>query len=112
MNLYIQRTDKSRMSTKRVNFRIPEELIEKADVAAEITHKNRTELVTEALRTYLSEIEDEESFKQDLVTRYLDGQIEYETLEVFLGRQDAEAVRSSRQILDEGEEMADRMADL
>jgi predicted DNA-binding protein len=100
------------MSTKRVNFRIPEELIEKADVAAELTHRNRTELVTEALRAYLDGIEDEESFRQDLVTKYLDGQIGYETLEAFLGRQDAEAVRASREVLDEGEEMAERMADL
>lgn len=37
------------MGTTRVNFRLPDDLLDKADVAAEITHKNRTELVKEAL---------------------------------------------------------------
>jgi metal-responsive CopG/Arc/MetJ family transcriptional regulator len=43
------------MGTTRVNFRIPEELVEKADVAAKVTHRNRTEIVTEALRECLDE---------------------------------------------------------
>ncbi len=38
------------MSTKRVNFRLPEEVVEQADVAAEVTHKHRTEIIVEALR--------------------------------------------------------------
>lgn len=100
------------MGTTRVNFRIPEELIEKADAAAKITHKNRTEFVTEALRSYLDEIEDEDAFKEELVERYLDDEISYDVLKEFLGRQDAEAVRSSKTILDHGEALADDMAEL
>lgn len=100
------------MGTTRVNFRIPEELIEKADLAAKITHKNRTELVTDALRTYLDDIEDEESFKEDVIDLYLDGEIEFDVLSEVLGRQDAEAVRASRSILEQGEDIADEMADL
>jgi metal-responsive CopG/Arc/MetJ family transcriptional regulator len=46
------------MSTK-VNFRLPEELVEKADVAAEISRKNRTEIVKEALQEYLKQVENE-----------------------------------------------------
>lgn len=99
------------MSTTRVNFRIPEELIEKADVAAKLTHRNRTEIVTDALRSYLDDIEDEDAFKQELVERYLDEDISYDVLKEFLGRQDAEAVRSSKTILDDGEDLADDMAD-
>lgn len=41
------------MGTSKVNFRLPTSLIEKADMAAEITHKNRAELITEALCEYL-----------------------------------------------------------
>ena len=99
------------MSTTRVNFRIPEELIEKADVAAKLTHRNRTEIVTDALRSYLADIEDEDAFKQELVERYLDGEISYDVLKAFLGRQDAEAVRSSKTLLDDGEGLADDMAE-
>lgn len=100
------------MGTKRVNFRIPEELIEKADVAAQITHKNRTEIVTEALREYLDEIEDMEAFKEELVERYLDDDISYDVLKEFVGRQDAEAVRASKTLLDQGEDIADDLAEL
>lgn len=100
------------MSTSKVNFRLPEELIEKADVAAQITHKNRTEIIIEALREYLEEIEDTDAFKQDTVELYLDGQIGFETLREFIGRQDAESIRASKTLLDQGEELANSLAEL
>jgi predicted DNA-binding protein len=100
------------MGTTRVNFRIPEDLIEKADVAAQVTHKNRTEIVTEALQEYLKEIQDEEAFKEDVIELYLEDAIRFETLQEFIGRQDAESVRTSKTLLDEGEELADELAGL
>jgi metal-responsive CopG/Arc/MetJ family transcriptional regulator len=100
------------MSTKRVNFRLPEELIAQADIAAEVTHKNRTEVLIEALRHYLEEKESEESFREAVVELYLDEQITFEDLADVIGRQDAEAVRSSKNVLDRGEELADELADL
>ena len=100
------------MSTSRVNFRIPEELIEKSDVAAQITQKNRTEIVTEALRRYLEDIEDNEAFKEDIVELYLDEQIGFETLREFIGWRDAESVRASKALLDQGDELADSLAEL
>jgi len=100
------------MGTTRVNFRLPEELVEKADVAAEVSHKDRTEIVTEALREYLGDVEDDEQFKEAIVELYLDGQIEFETLRAFVGRRDAESVRASKELLDHGEELAEDLADL
>ena len=100
------------MGTTRVNFRIPEELIDKADAAAQITHKNRTEIVTEALRSYLDDIEDEDTFKEELIERYLDDEISYDILRTFIGRQDAEAIRSSKVLLDQGEDRAEGLANL
>ncbi|ELZ08344.1 transcriptional regulator, CopG family protein [Halovivax asiaticus JCM 14624] len=100
------------MGTTRANFRLPEELLEKADIAAEVTHRNRTEIVTEALCEYLSDIEDDESFNEAVVELYLDDEIEFDTLSAFIGRQDAESVRSSKAILDQGDELADEMASL
>ena len=99
------------MGTRKVNFRLPTTLIEKADVAAEITHKNRTELVTEALREYLEEIEDE-AFKEAVVELYLDDQIGFEVLKKFIGRQDAESVRASKTLLEHGDELAGDLAEL
>ena len=95
------------MSSKRVNFRLPEELIARADIAAEVTHKNRTEVLIEALRHYLEEKESEESFREAVVELYLDEQITFEGLAEVIGRQDAEAVRSSKNVFDRGEELAD-----
>ena len=100
------------MGTTRVNFRLPDDLLEKADVAAQITHKNRTDIVTEALQTYLDEVEDDDEFRRAVIDLYLDDRLEFEVLTEFLGRQDAESVRASRALLDQGEELADEMAEL
>jgi len=99
------------VGTTKVNFRIPEELIEKADVAAKVTHRNRTEIVIEALRDYLDEIEDEEAFKEEVVELYLDGEVGFDVLQAFVGRQDAESVRASKALLDDGEQLADELAE-
>jgi len=100
------------MGTTRVNFRLPEELIEKADVAAEVTHKNRTEILKDALQAYLDDVEDDEAFREAVVDLYLDDRISFDVLAEFLGTQDAESVRASKALLDQGEELADEMADL
>lgn len=98
--------------TRKVNFRLPDELVEKADVAAEISHTNRTAIIKEALKQYLQDVEDDEKFKEAVVELYLDGEIEFETLKEFVGRQDAESVRASRALLERGDDLADELADL
>ncbi len=103
---------RSRMGTTRVNFRLPDDLLEKADVAAEVTRKNRTELIVDALREYLQDVEDEDAFKEAVIELYLDGEIGFDTLKQFVGRQDAESVRASKTILDQGEDLADELAEL
>lgn len=100
------------MGTTRVNFRLPEDLIQKTDVAAEITHKNRTEVLIEALQEYLDDVEDDEKFKEAVVELYLNDQIEFNVLKKFIGRQDAEAVKASKTLLDQGDELVDELADL
>ena len=100
------------MGSTRVNFRLPEDLIQKADVAAEVSKKNRTEIVKEALQEYLKEIEDDETFKEAVVELYLDGQIGFDVLKAFIGRQDAESVRASKTMLEHGEDVADDLAEL
>lgn len=99
------------MGTTPVNFRLPEELVEEADVAAEVTHKNRTQVVIEALREYLNSVEDDEAFRESVVESYLDDEIGFEALKAVIGRQDAEAVRSSKALLDRGEGIVEDLAD-
>ncbi len=100
------------MGNTRVNFRLPENLIQKTDVAAEITHKNRTEILKEALQKYLEDVEDDEKFKEAVVELYLDDRISFDVLKEFIGRQDAEAVKASKTLLDQGDELAQELADL
>ncbi|MFW6142049.1 MAG: CopG family transcriptional regulator [Candidatus Saliniplasma sp.] len=101
----------SKKRSKRVNFRLPEELVDMADVTARVKHKNRTDILKEALDEHLHEIIDEE-FKQRVIELYLDDEIEYEMLKKFLGREDAEAVKSSKDILDRGDELAEELSKL
>jgi metal-responsive CopG/Arc/MetJ family transcriptional regulator len=96
--------------SERVNFRLPERLVDRADIAAKVSHKNRTEIVKDALQAYLQEVEDQKEFK--VVELYLDEEIEFETLKQFIGRQDAESVKASKNLLDQGEELADEIARL
>ncbi|SNR69261.1 ribbon-helix-helix domain-containing protein [Halorubrum vacuolatum] len=98
--------------SEKVNFRLPEKLIEKADVAAKISHKNRTEIIKEALQEYLQEVEDQEEFKEAVVELYLEDEITFDILKQFIGRQDAEAVKASKTLLDQGEDLADELAQL
>lgn len=100
------------MGTKKVNFRLPDELVEKADVAAEVTHKNRTEIIKEALQQYLQEVEDDEKFKEDIVELYLNDKIGFDTLKQFTGRQDAESVRASKALLEQGDDLANELTEL
>lgn len=98
--------------TTRVNFRLPDELVQKADVAAKVSHKDRTEVVVEALRDYLREVEDREEFKEAVVELYLDDEIELDALQEFVGRQDAESIRASKALLEQGDDLADDLASL
>ncbi|PSQ39400.1 CopG family transcriptional regulator [Halobacteriales archaeon SW_5_70_135] len=100
------------MSNTRVNFRLPEDLVDKTDVAAEVNKKNRTEIVREALQDYLEDVENDERFKEAVVELYLDDRIGFELLKEFIGRQDAESVRASKTILDRGDKLANELADL
>lgn len=100
------------MGSTRVNFRLPERLIEKADIAAEVSNKNRTQIVKEALQEYFDEVENDDRFKEAVIDLYLDDQIGFDVLKGFIGRQDAESVRASKTILDQGDELADGLAEL
>lgn len=100
------------MGNTKVNFRLPDDLIKRADVAAEVNKRNRTDIVKEALQAYLEDIENDEKFKEAVVELYLNDQIEYDVLKEFIGRQDAESVKASKTILDQGEDLADDLAEL
>lgn len=100
------------MDTWKVNFRLPEDLIRKADTIARVQHKTRTDIIKEALQQYLQEAEKQEELKQTVMELYLDGEIIFETLSRVIGRRDAAAVRTSKKILEEEDKLADDLASL
>ena len=81
-------------------------------MAAEVTHKNRTDIIVEALQEYLKEVENDEKFKENVVELYLEDEISFEVLKEFVGRQDAESIKASKNLLDQGDELADELAEL
>lgn len=98
------------MSKMKVSFRIPKDLVQKANTAAKVIDKSRGEIVTDALREHLAELEDEETLKEGVFDLYLDGQISIETLNQFLDRGGAESDRISKSLLDQGQDADDRSA--
>lgn len=98
------------VSNTRVNFRLPKDLIREADAVAKANYKNRTQIIKEALQNYLEEIESKEEFKEKVIDLYLDDEIDIDALKDVIGRQNAESVKASKQILSEGEEMAEELS--
>lgn len=100
------------MVSEKVNFRLPEDMLQKADTVAEVSRQTRTDIVKEALKQYLESFEDDEKFRQEIIDLYLENEIGFEVLKEFIGRQDAESVRASKEILEQGDKMAEELADL
>lgn len=96
--------------TKRINVRLPERLVQETDTLAKVKHKNRTDMIKEAIYAYLCDHKEEEGFREEMTDLYLKGELSFEELEQVIGRRDAEAARSSKNILERGDEMADEMA--
>lgn len=99
------------MSNTPVDNRLPEALLARVDVAAAVTDSTRTEVVIEALGQYLETKTSDEQFQEAVVDLFLAGEIEYNGLVEVIGRQDAEAVRASKEMIDAGEELADGLSE-
>ncbi|SDF45190.1 hypothetical protein SAMN04488067_104239 [Halorubrum xinjiangense] len=54
----------------------------------------------------------EEHAREMVVSLYLSETIGFDALAESVGRQDAEAVRTSKELLDDGEALADELADI
>lgn len=97
---------------EKVKFKLPDELLERADLAADINHSTRKELFKDALVAYLDDLEDQDAFRKAVIEQYMDNDVAFETLKGLIGRQDAEALKASKTLLDEGDAVASDLADL
>lgn len=87
--------------TKRVQFRAPKKLVEKADTLASVMGEDRTSLLIDALREYLRKSGREDELKQEVAGAYYDDEIAFDELKELVGKEDAESFRVLKKQLDE-----------
>jgi hypothetical protein len=70
---------------RRVHFQSPEYLVDRLDAIAELFDTDRTDLLVEAIREYIEETADSETFQELVATKYYDDQLEFETVKQLVG---------------------------
>lgn len=78
---------------KRVHFQSPKYLVERLDAVADLFDTDRTDLLVEAIRKYLEETADSETFQDLVATKYYDGQLEFKTVKQLVGAETAQRLR-------------------
>lgn len=86
---------------RRVQFRAPSRLIERADSLADVFGSDRTDILTTALREYLTEAAHDDEIKQEIAGAYYDDEISFEQLKSLVGKEEAANFRVLKQQLDE-----------
>lgn len=95
---------------KKISARFPEDLLEEIDTIAELEYTDRTTLMKKALKDYIDKELGEEGLRELAVKKYLNGELKFKKLRTLIGREDAEAVRASKRIMDKGEKLAQKLA--
>jgi len=85
---------------RRVHFQSPEYLVERLDAVAELFDTDRTDLLVEAIREYLEETADSETFQELVATKYYDDKLEFETVTQLVGTETAQRFRLLKADLD------------
>lgn len=100
------------MSTdkKRVQFRAPNRLIDRADALAAVLGEDRTDVLVTALREYLQDAAHDDTLIQEIAAAYYDDEITYEQLKALVGAEEAANFRVLKQQLDES--FVDEVADV
>ena len=94
---------------KRVQFRAPHRLIDRADALAEVLGEDRTAILVSALREYLQEASHDDALLQEIAAAYYDDVISFGDVKALVGAEEAANLRVLKQQLDEDflEEVAD-----
>ena len=79
--------------TQRVHFHSPEHLIERVDAIATIFHKDRTDVLNEALREYVDETASDDSFQELVANEYYEDRLDFETVKQLVGADAAQRFR-------------------
>ncbi|GAB7095201.1 hypothetical protein JCM30237_23540 [Halolamina litorea] len=87
---------------KRVQFRAPNRLIDRADALASVLGEDRTDVLVTALREHLQEAAHDDALVQEIAAAYYDDEIGYDQLKSLVGAEEAANLRVLKQQLDEG----------
>jgi metal-responsive CopG/Arc/MetJ family transcriptional regulator len=85
---------------KRVQFRAPARLIDRADSLADVFGSDRTDILIDALREYLRDAAHDNEIKQEIAGAYYDDEITFEQLKSLVGTEEAANFRVLKQQLD------------
>lgn len=78
---------------RRVHFQWPGYLVDRLDAIAELFGTDRTNLLVEAIREYIEETAESETFQELVATKYYDDQLEFETVKQLVGAETAQRLR-------------------
>lgn len=98
---------------KRVQFRAPRGLVERADALATVFETDRTDILTNALREYLREASHDDDITQEIAGAYYDDDLTFHQVTELVGHETAANFRVLKdQLSDEFiESTADEFAD-
>ena len=78
---------------RRVHFQSPEYLVERLDAIADLFDKDRTDVLVEAIREYIEDTADSETFQELVAAKYYDNQLDFETVKQLVGAETAQRLR-------------------
>lgn len=87
---------------RRVHFQSPEYLVDRLDAIADLFDTDRTDLLVEAIREYIEETAESETFQELVATKYYDDQLEFETVKQLVGAETAQRLRLLKADLEGG----------
>lgn len=90
----------TRSNARRVHFQSPESLVERLDAVAEVFETDRTDLLIDAMRAYVSEKADDEEFQQLVASKFYDDQLTFEEVSQLVGTETAQRFRLLKADLD------------
>lgn len=103
-------THMSAHSKKRVQFRAPPDLIDRADALAMVLGTDRTDVLIDALREYLRDAAHDDGLKQEIAGAYYDDEIAFEQLRALVGHEEAANFRVLKRQLED--DLTGELADL
>ena len=86
---------------RRVHFQSPEYLVDRLDAIADLFETDRTDLLVEAMREYIEETADSDTFQELVARKYYDGQLVFETATQLVGTETAQRLRLLKRDLDD-----------